>query len=75
LRTIEPGLVRSEIIGNIFKRTVGALGTKMVEADPLANPAMRELARVRTDIESNAHVLGTKAEDTLKVFTFLQTSG
>jgi hypothetical protein len=67
LRTIEPGLTRGQTIGNIFKRTVSGITTKlggkpMVEYDPLANPAFTERARVRTTIESKANVLGTKAD-------------
>lgn len=70
LRTIQPGLVRSETIGNFFKDLIGKMGIQTVEADPMANAAMRERARVRTAIESNANVLGTEGVDILKVFTF-----
>ncbi len=71
LRTIQPGLVRSETIGNLFKRTISKLGVQVVEAEPMANAAMNERARVAISIESNAAILGTKAVALLeKVFTF-----
>ena len=68
LRTIEPGLVRSEVVGNWVKRMLNyplkKIGVKpaFIEADPMANAALNERARVRVAIESNANVVGTEAE-------------
>ncbi len=75
LRPIQPGLVRGEVIGNVFKRTLGRIGIQMVESEPSANAAMRERTRVHTTIESNANVIGTEAENTLKVFAFDKKGG
>lgn len=71
LRTIEPGLIRSETIGNLFKGLVSRVGFRPVKAEPMASAAMRERARVKVSIESNANVIGTKAMYMLpKVFVF-----
>ncbi|MFA5937450.1 MAG: hypothetical protein WC822_06270, partial [Candidatus Paceibacterota bacterium] len=68
LRTIQPGLVRSEVIGNLIKRMAGTVYNKtgitprFIEASEFSNPAFRERARIKPIIESKAHVIGTESE-------------
>jgi len=76
LRTITPGLIRSEIIGNYFRNTVNIPvrkigGRGMVTFDPLANAAFRERTRVKAPVESQSAIVGSEIENILgKVFEF-----
>uniref|UniRef100_A0A6H1ZL88 Uncharacterized protein n=1 Tax=viral metagenome TaxID=1070528 RepID=A0A6H1ZL88_9ZZZZ len=76
LRTINQGLTKTEVAGNFLKRMVNAVGrtlgmSQMIEADPIANAAMRERDRVLVTVESQANILGTKwATELERVFKF-----
>jgi len=81
LRPITQGLIKSEIAGNWLKRIVNTIGVwsgigQLVEADPIANAAMRERARVMVTIESQANALGAKwASDLTKLFAINDQGG
>jgi len=60
MKPIQAGLSKTEEIANIARRTVGKVGIRTVEANPLVSGAFKERSRLKAVVESQSGVLSTK---------------